>query len=489
MSLSHLKIRKLLVPVVYLFLVWTVSSKAANNDSIIVAGADSTQIAPSANEKYLIIHTISVTGNNRTKTRIIFRELTLHAGDTILPSALEALIMKSRNNILNTHLFNFVRIDTIPWFRNQIDILVDVKERWYLFPIPTFDIAERNFNTWLENPNLERASYGFFLVDNNFRGLKSNLTFQFRIGYAQQLQITYAIPYLNKKQTSGLGCGFSYNRNREIYYSTENNQLDYYKNTDFVREEWVGKLNYSLRTGFYTTQTAEIRYVQSSISDSLASLNKDYFGGGATQFQLFIAGYRFRRDCRDSKAYPLKGYFLGFDLVKQGLGILKNESANLFYVSASARKYWQLFDRFYFDAMIKGKLTDNEQPPYYLQSALGYGDYVRGYEYYVIDGQSFSLLKTNFHYQLVRPSVYHVNSLQNERFNTIPYAVYLTLFADAAYVEDNYYFKNNPLTNNLLIGGGAGVDFVTYYDIVIRMECSMNRMEQVGLFLHFVAPF
>jgi len=56
---------------------------------------------------------------------------------------------------------------------------------------------------------------------------------------------------------------------------------------------------------------------------------------------------------------------------------------------------------------------------------------------------------------------------------------------------DNFYTDpamNNQLENSLLIGYGLGIDFVTYYDLVFRLEYSMNRMNEHGFFIHFMAP-
>jgi len=92
--------------------------------------------------KYVVINNISISGNFRTNKRIILRELNFKSGDTILSSELEVRLQRARFNIQNTLLFNFVRIDTIPYFKNQIDLLIDVKERWYLFPIPTLANGE-----------------------------------------------------------------------------------------------------------------------------------------------------------------------------------------------------------------------------------------------------------------------------------------------------------------------------------------------------------
>ena len=44
-------------------------------------------------------------------------------------------------------------------------------------------------------------------------------------------------------------------------------------------------------------------------------------------------------------------------------------------------------------------------------------------------------------------------------------------------------------SNEFLYGYGLGLDFVTYYDIVFRVEFSANKFGETGLFLHFNAPF
>jgi hypothetical protein len=80
--------------------------------------------------------------------------------------------------------------------------------------------------------------------------------------------------------------------------------------------------------------------------------------------------------------------------------------------------------------------------------------------------------------------------LRSVKFNTIPYALYLNLFVDLGYTYNESTISNklNSLQNTLLIGYGAGLDFTTYYDIVIRLDLSMNRMGIPGVYLHFVAP-
>jgi hypothetical protein len=79
--------------------------------------------------------------------------------------------------------------------------------------------------------------------------------------------------------------------------------------------------------------------------------------------------------------------------------------------------------------------------------------------------------------------------VKNEKFNTFFYALYLNVFTDAGYVMDNYYYlHNNKYENQLLLGSGIGLDYVTYYDKVFRFEYSINRTGKGGFYIYFIAP-
>ena len=76
----------------------------------------------------------------------------------------------------------------------------------------------------------------------------------------------------------------------------------------------------------------------------------------------------------------------------------------------------------------------------------------------------------------------------SSKINTLHYAVYLNIFADAGYVKDSYYKNSNALSNTWLFGYGIGLDYVTYYDKTLRFEYSINRMGQGGFFINIQAP-
>ena len=54
---------------------------------------------------------------------------------------------------------------------------------------------------------------------------------------------------------------------------------------------------------------------------------------------------------------------------------------------------------------------------------------------------------------------------------------------------DNQNLEENNLTNTLLFGRGIGIDYITYYDKLLRIEYGINRLGEKGIFLHFTNPF
>ena len=446
-----------------------------------------------------IVGKVTVSGNKITKNYIIERELSFHSGDTLSGSELLERTSRSRENLLNTSLFNFVTIlpscpyDTSLPACRQVDISVNVKERWYTWPAPIFEVYEPNFNTWWRNGhNLNRASYGFSLTRFNFRGRKETVSLICRFGYSQQFGAQYSVPYLNKKQTLGITFTGTFTRNHEIAYATRNNKLLFYKDVNaFMRGETSGSMMLTYRHGFYNRHTFDMRYTNLIIGDTVPDLSSDYFADGKKRMEYFTLSYRFIRDRRDIKAYPLKGHYEELELTRHGLGILPNETLNLFFLAANARIYFRVFPRIFGAAMLRGRLLPGKIPPYFHQRALGFSNYIRGYEYYVIDGQSYALGKVNFRYQLLKPHIYKIPFFPIEKFNTFHLAVYTGIFADAAYVDDRASVGSdqNHLGNTLLFGYGAGIDFVTYYDLSCRLEYAFNRMGENGLFLHFGAAF
>lgn len=446
---------------------------------------------PLDSSSYYIVRKVFMVGNKITKERIISRESTLAEGDTVRVHELVAQLERSRQNIMNTRLFNSVSVEKLklvtdfPADTVFLDLMITVSERWYTWPNPIFELVDPNFNTWWLTRDFNRTNYGLQLYRQNFRGRNETLAVVAQFGYTKQFGYSYRIPYLNKAQTLGIGISTVYQQRSELVYATENNKRVFFSGDGSIREELLNKVSLRYKKALYTTQTLEIRHNYVSADDSLTALSADYLQTGSSKMNYFSLTYSITQDKRDLVAYPLTGHYIQALLVQNGLKLIDRAGPSLFYGILHAKKYWKFNDRFYGAASVTAKLSTPTHAPYYLQEGLGYSHSVRGYEYYVIDGQHFGLLRSNLKMRLLGPKVITLNFIPSEKFNTFHYAFYLNLFGDLGYVDDTLFPENNQLANDWLFGTGVGLDFVTYYDKVIRMEYSFNRLQEHGFFLHF----
>ena len=104
--------------VLFLAVISCISALAQNKDSL--------------QGKKIIIASITIEGNYITKTSILLRELTFKKGDSVLLSEWAARSLRSKNNIMNTSLFNFADIDTVHNPGGGTNVTISVIEQWYI---------------------------------------------------------------------------------------------------------------------------------------------------------------------------------------------------------------------------------------------------------------------------------------------------------------------------------------------------------------------
>lgn len=443
--------------------------------------------------KKFVVDSINITGNKQTNHHIILREINFKKGELLTKEELKKKCLRSQQNLMNTSLFVFdtiyFRLDTVA---NRTDILISVRERWYFWPSVILQIQDRNFNAWWyqEHASLVRLNYGVGFTLYNVFGLNQTLTLIARGGYTEQYGAGYRIPYINKKQTVGLVASYYFYRNKQIWYDTQDGALIYYTGTNYVRQEQEAKIGVTHRHKLYLRQSLELFYKTSSVSDTVNRLNDNYYakGFGQTSIQYFSLQYRIAHDNRDYRPYPLKGTLLEVFIVKDGFNTLKNETPNNLFIGGGIKNYFKLCNRVYMMNGVRGRYAPVYTPMYYFNRALGFNDLVRGYEYYVIDGQNFLLAKSNLRFQIIKPGVFHVPINMLKKFRSFSYALYAGPFVDVGYASDDYFATHNTLSNQWLTGAGIGIDLVTYYDYVFRTEFTVNKFGQAGIYLHLNAP-
>jgi outer membrane protein assembly factor BamA len=445
---------------------------------------------PGSDSSY-IVRKIEFAGNRYTKEKIIRRELMLAEGDTLSHENLSYLIEKSRENMLNTSLFNFVNIDTLFPYENQtqVDIRFNLIERWYFWPFPVIKMADRNFNTWLLKGDLERMTYGFYLQKDNFRGKREKLIASYITGYEKAFGFTYEIPYLTQQQNIGLIISTLYEKNHTVAFDSYNNKLKEIKDKNFyLRTSLKTTLQVSYRKGIHYYHYLSLTHNRFDFSDTLLKLNPEYTFHHEQRPEFFSLSYRGKADFRDYQPYPLTGYYLDMEITKNGLDMMGNTHPNQLVMKSSLKKYWELNPRWHYAASATGKVSLQENQPYFMMKGLGYeNDFVRGYEYYVVDGDNYLLLRNDIKWTLLKTHVSQVGFVP-ESVGKIHYTLYITAFTDLGYAQSSRYENLNYMANRWLLGSGLGFNVVTYYDKVLRIEVSHNHKGEIALFMHFVAP-
>jgi len=443
--------------------------------------------------KYVTINKIFIVGNYITRDRIVLRELTLKSGDVVYTEDLPGILERDRKKLLNTRLFNTVEIRTLEFDDYKTDIIVDLNERWYTFPAPLIELADRNFNEWWKNygHDYKRINYGLRLYQYNMRGRNETLRLHAQFGFQRRFEVMYRFPYIDKKQKQGLSVDFNFLETKNLAYRTFEHKYQFLKADDILRIVRYGGATYSYRNSFYQTHSLRLEYLSASIADTVRMLNPIYLKGESPKQLYATASYTFTSDHRDLFAYPLKGHYFSLVLTKNGL--LPNDDLQKFDALASYAKYIDLGKHFYLSNNIVGYASTPKDLSYMNFGALGLRkQFVRGYEIYVIEGPFYAMNKTTFK-KLIFSRKYNWESMPIEQFQHVPISIYFKTYADLGYVQ-NYpdYEKlnvNTRLANKLLSGIGFGFDVVGSYDVVLRFEYTFNAEGEHGFFFHLKREF
>jgi outer membrane protein assembly factor BamA len=450
------------------------------------------------NEEKIRIDKIFITGNEKTKDYVIRREIDLHEGEVIKFGELEEMLLKDRQRIFNTRLFQKVETTAIPISDNLYDIIFEVSERWYAVPSPILKFVDRNFMDWWKNHNLDfsRVNYGGKFTHYNFRGRREKLSLGAQFGYTRSLHASYHIPYIDKSRINGLGFTIQYAEYKNIPLHTRNHYRRFIdvKDDDVnmldgrnLREVYNAGVYFTRRPSFYNTHTVMLSFFANHIADPVLERNPYYLLTGNNSMRYFQLGYNFRRDMRDVFAYPLKGFMINVEATKRGLGIYND--VNLFSTTATYNHHVPLSKRLFFSNSFNGRISTPQKQPYLLLTGLGYGPfYVRGFEEYVIEGQHYLLNKTELKFELFKEDIALGRLMPLKQFSHFPFAVYPKILFDVGYVMmPDSYSTNDFLANKPIWSLGTGLDFVSFYDMVMRLEISRTSLRQNVFGLHFTA--
>lgn len=443
--------------------------------------------------RIVTVNRVLIIGNKITREGIISRELSLKTGDTVSTHRMREILSKDQQKIYNTRLFNSATVKWLEVTANKVDLLVEVSERWYTFPVPIFELSDRNFNEWWQNYNhdLSRVNYGLRLYQYNFRGRNETLRFTAQFGFTRRFELSYRIPYIDRKQKHGLIFDFRYAEPKNMAYQTAEHKLEFLEGREILRTSFESAITYTFRKSFYTTHSFSLSYLDNHVRDTIVNLNPNFYGNGENHQEFGAFTYSFNSEHRDVVAYPLIGYQLTAILQKSGLGF--GTDVNQWEINLTYSRFLDLKRNFYLSNFSSVYLSTPSDQPYSMFSALGYRrQLVKGYEVYVIEGPTFLLNKTTFRKKIFSRN-WNIEEMPIEQFRYFPLTIYLKSYVDLGYVENYPYYQernlNTQLSNHLLAGMGAGLDIVTAYDAVLRLEYTFTRNKTQGFFFHLKKEF
>ncbi|MBD0401687.1 BamA/TamA family outer membrane protein [Flammeovirga sp. OC4] len=472
------------IKVIFLTFLLSLTQPVCAQNDLLLTGLDQFDVDTVG---YVHINKINFVGLNKTKPQIINRELDIKEGGLIPKKNIKQYITSERNKVFNTQLFETVDVMVIEVESDSINIEFIMVERWYTWPVPLIELADRSFNEWWNNrgADLGRIQYGLDFKQRNMRGRNETLDILIELGFSRQFSIGYSFPYIDKKQKTSLSFAGSFKEETTVAYKTEDNIfVEVEKDTEVLRRSWNGIINFGKRYGFYDHHNFSLSYDQDQVADTVAMLNPDFFLEGRTKLRYFTLGYTYTRDKRDITSYPLNGYYLKLGIEKLGLGVF--DDLNAVIMEWSAYKFMPLdkVKRFYYSIGFAGKLGFPEKLPYNEMRAIGYKNlFIRGYDNYVIDGQNTAIIKNDLKFRALSTALNFQNIIKSKHAKRIPIDILFKAYIDAGYV---YYPgvdpSNESLTNTPLIGYGLGMDFVTFYSSVLKLEYSFNRHGRGGGF-------
>ena len=428
------------------------------------------------------VQSILVEGNKVTKTPIIDREVVFQEGDFIPVNEWEEKLEQTRFNLINTNLFLEVNLSYSVDSLRAVDVRIVVKERWYLSVLPYVILSDRSLNEWWyeRGRDLRRLTYGLNVTKYNFTGNADSFQSGVYLGFAPHYHLSYSRPYVDRRKRFGVAARVYYNSRRNMPYRTWNDKLAFFQSDSISLRRLGGVAEFQYRKDYNYFHTAFLGIASNKITDTVLAANPQYYGSGLNRQFLVNLGYEYRADFRDFRQYPLKGtYFAaGINLffVRDG----KNQT-NLTVV---ANRYFPLAEKWFLEIGVRGKASFTRDQAYSLVSGLGYsGNIARGYELYVIDGQYFALNRNTLKFRAFRHRFDIHKIIPREQFSTVPITLYPNVYLDYGYVRNFQPERSNSaLSNTLLVGGGVGLDVVTFYNVNVRTYYSVNRMGERKLF-------
>ena len=383
----------------------------------------------------LIIQRIILVGNEKTQDKVILRELESEAGKPLDFNVLQ----QDQKRLLNLNLFTRVDIQPVQT-EAGVALIVFVAERWYIFPLPILFYTERD---------VEKLSYGFGIVHENFRGAATYVQASGWLGYNPGFELVYRNPWIGGGQHL-----FS-----QITLYSKNLKTLAILDERFEEKHRGLSLTLGKRWGhhLYASLTAGYRRVELPENDAGLAASPDGVD------HLPSLGCAFRYDTRDLYAYPRKGIYFS---------VFANESlyrsTQILQLGQDTRYYLPLWSSVILGGRLATDLVRGDVPVYEMLY-LGYSERIRGHFDSRYSGRNrvMSSLSLRFPILPVRYLNLDAGGLLPVYSNNLPFGISGALFADTGAVWQTWSALDR---DDFLSGYGFGLHVHLPYIDLFRID-------------------
>lgn len=253
------------------------------------------------------VNSIYIIGNQKTEKEIILRELDFITDYFYDWETFLGILKADQQKIFNLRLFNEVEITPLRTGPEEVEILIAVKERFYILPSVIFELADRNFAEWWTNQQRDwsRVNYGIKINHANVGGRNEKLRFSGQLGFTKGLEFIYSKPYIDRKQKHGLSFQLSYRDQKTVPIASRFNRQIFYTSAleEVIRKNFATALRYTFRRTFYNFHLLTLGHSTTWVSPKILEENPNYFLQSDNRLSYSFFQYSFLHDKQIGRAH------------------------------------------------------------------------------------------------------------------------------------------------------------------------------------------
>ncbi|MCF8240010.1 MAG: hypothetical protein K9J16_01385 [Melioribacteraceae bacterium] len=413
-----------------------------------IYGENADTLKLGVNDQY-VVDSLKIIGNDITEEFIILREMTFSEGDTV-----DAKLLKyNRERIYSLGLFNFVNL-YLREYNNKIFCHIEVKESWYIYPIPFIDLNDRT--------SFERASYGINVLYKNFRGRDETINFIFSFGYDPKYLLAYYIPVLIESHDISFQFSVSYGT-----IANKSQLAEYYYGEEFSYKVMGSTISFGKRFDQFNNLFVHSGFDYITAPEDAVNFST---GSNINIDRSIKLGLDYVYDSRDLKQFPSDGIYFTSGITHKGFG-LDGLNYNVFRIDF--REYRKIIDKITAKWRTTYRHTFGAVVPTYDYSYFGFNEYVRGHQVNQREGNNYILSSVELSYPLLKEWNFSIDlPLLPKRLTSSRIGININSFFDTGIV----YFNGEPIHfDKFNSGWGLGLTILFLPYNSVRLEYAFNE--------------